>query len=294
MGRHLLKLAVGMVLAFAAASASHAVERPHLVARAGPIVPRGDFLVSDQFGRLRILDQQGKLVRRLPRRIARYGPDAIALTRDRRFAFVRLATEAGSRLYLVNLATGTKRRFASAISPAMSPGRTHIAYLSVVRRRDIHYKDALVVRSLRTRRVRTIPLSAREAIGTPPENVINWSPDGRRIAIYDNGSIRIVTVGARRLELSPPVAPRSLMAPVFIDRNRLVALANCCIGRQRLVTINLRSGSRHPFAVLPAPPETIRRLRDGVLLVTTASGALMIVSHRHTTVIARGVTAADR
>jgi hypothetical protein len=58
--------------------------------------------------------------------------------------------------------------------------------------------------------------------------------------------------------------------------------------------IDLRTGTSRPFAVVPGPPETIRRLRDGVLLVVTASNKLMVVSHNHKRVIASGVTAADR
>ena len=265
-----------------------------VVAHAGRIVPRGDFLVSDQSGRLSVLDPRGRLVRRPPGRVASYGPDAISLTRDRRFAFVQLGADGPSRLYLVNLATGTKREFARATSPAMSATRTRLAYVKVVRRGDVLYKDSLVVRKLAAHGVRAIWLGASDPVSTPPDNVINWSPDGRHVAIYNNGFIRIVTVGTGRMELSPPIAPRFFNAPVFIDPYRLVALANCCIGRQRLVTIDLRSGVRHPFAVLPAPPETIRRLRAGVLLVVTAGAELMIVSHRHSRVIARGVTAGDR
>jgi hypothetical protein len=107
------------------------------------------------------------------------------------------------------------------------------------------------------------------------------------------GGTRIATLGSAGLELGPPVAS-GLGAPAFLDENTLVALANCCIGNQRLVSIDLRSGRRKPFAVVPGPPETIRRLRDGVLLVVTASNKLMVVSHNHKKVVASRVTGADR
>jgi len=288
-----LSVAGVLALTIAESSASPAGDRPQPAAAARPIVPRGNFLVSDLSGRLRVLDPRGKVVRRIPGRVARYGVQTIALSRDRRFAFVPLSNDGRSALYRVNLATGRKKRwFAGAVGPAMSPGRTRIAYFTIVRRNDIPYKDALVVRPLHGGDVRSTSLDASEAPG-PTANVISWSPDGRQIAINDGGSIRIATLGPAGLELAPPIAS-GYLEPVFLDQHRVVALADCCIGQLPLVTIDLRSGRRHPFATVPAPPVTIRRLRDGVLLVVTASDWLMIVSHNHTRVIAKGVMAADR
>jgi hypothetical protein len=252
-----------------------------------PVVRRGDYLVSDTHGYFRILDARGKLVRRLSHRIARFGPRGLELSRDRRFAYVPLR-----RIYPINLATGRKTRIASGDRPAVSPDGTRLAYFSYVRRNDISYKDALVVRSLDGHDAQSIALGGDD-VGAGPLDAINWSPDGRRLVIIDHRSLRIVTLGPGGLQLSAPVAS-GLSAPVFLDQHTLVAVANCCIGNIRLLTIDLRSGARHPFAVLPAPPETIRRLRSGVLFVVTASDKLLLVSHNHAKAIAKGVTAADR
>jgi hypothetical protein len=123
------------------------------------LVPRRGFLIGDVSGRLRVLSRRGKVIHRVPRSVAPYGPQGMALAPDRRHAFV--SVERGDRLpalYRVSLATGARRLIANAISPVMSSHGTRLAYVAVVRRRDIHYKAALVVRNLRTGGKQRIPL----------------------------------------------------------------------------------------------------------------------------------------
>jgi hypothetical protein len=67
--------------------------------------------------------------------------------------------------------------------------------------------------------------------------------------------------------------------------------ANCCIGPQLLVAVDIRSGANTPFAQVAAPPEIIRRLRPGLLLTVTAARKLVLVTREHTRVIASGITA---
>jgi hypothetical protein len=282
----------GVAVATAAGgAASSALNRPQSAAAARPLVPRGDFLVVGYSGHFRVLDARGRLVRRLRPRVEDYGSYAIALTPDRRSVFVQRAIGEAPALFRVNLATGRGSKFADAVNPAVSPGGTRIAYVSTVRKGGFYRKDALVVRSLQGNDVRSISLGTDDLAGQPTD-VINWSPNGHHIVLDDNG-LRVATLGSAGLELGPPIAS-GLGAPAFLDENTLVGLANCCTGNQRLVSIDLRSGRRKPFAVVPGPPETIRRLRDGVLLVVTASNKLMVVSHSHKRVIARRVIGADR
>ncbi|MGH2963974.1 MAG: hypothetical protein ACRDMH_01150 [Solirubrobacterales bacterium] len=207
-----------------------------------------------------------------------------------------MSIERGDRLpalYQVDLASGAKRLIAHGISPIVSPHRIRLAYLSVVRHNDIQYKDALVIRNLKTGDERRVSLGSDIVYGTPPENIISWSLDGKRIA-FDDDSIRQIRLGATHNPISNPLAPRYWTAPAFLDSQVLVALANCWIGRhQHLMGID-RAGHRHPFATLGAPPENLLRLRPGHLLAVTALYRLTLVSDHHTREVARGVTAAAR
>jgi hypothetical protein len=92
------------------------------------------------------------------------------------------------------------------------------------------------------------------------------------------------------VSLSPGREPS--LAPVFLDGRTLVVLENCCIGKQRLVTVDLGSGAQAPFATLAAPPETIRRVRPGLLVTVTALDQLAFVSRNHVRVVATHVAAA--
>src|SRR5207244_2120502 len=138
--------------------------------------------------------------------------------------------------------------------PAMSPDLTRLAYVSTDRRADIVYRTALVLRDLRNGRTRSIPFGPSVPMGTPPELVINWSPDGGRVAVFDGDRIRLVDVASARNVMSQPSVEGGSnytppLAPAFLDANTLVVLADCCIGSQHLVAVDLRSGAPDPFAV---------------------------------------------
>jgi hypothetical protein len=258
-----------------------------------PLVRQGDLLVGKRSGRLVVLKQSGKLVRRVPRFVAPNDFQGVDLAPDRRHAFVSVYMSNGpARLYEIDLATGARHKLASAITPALSRDHTRLAYVSTDRRVDIVYRTALVIREVRTSRTKSISLGPDVPMGTPPELVINWSPDSRRIAVFDGNRTRLVDVGrASDVRSQPSVAGPSL-APVFLNGHSLVVLADCCIGPQHIVAVDLRSGVRRAFATLSSPPEGIRWLRPGVLLVVTALNELALVSRGHFRVIARAVTAA--
>lgn len=265
-------------------------------------VPVGDFLVGDRLGHLRVVDGRGKLVRRVPRFLAGPAIQGIELTSDRRHAFVSiLKSERPARLYVVDLATGGKLAVANGISPALSPDRRRLAYISTWVRAGIIYRTTLVVRDLRTGRRHAIPLGPRVPLGTPPELVINWSPDGRAVAVFDGSRIRLVDVAtASDVSSQPGVTGDAAgsssrtpsLAPVFLDAHTLVVLADCCVGKQHLLAIDLRSGARTPFADLSSPTESVRRLGRGLLLTVTALDELAVVSSGHFRVIAKSITAA--
>ena len=212
-----------------------------------------------------------------------------------------LKSEQPARLYEVDLATGRKRQIANAVSPALSPDKTRLAYVTTQVRAEIVYRTALVVRDLRNRLARAIPLGPDVPLGTPPELVINWSPDGRAVAVSDGSRIRMVDVASAVDVPSQPGIPGDApstgthtpwAAAVFVNAETLVVLADCCIGRQHLLAIDLRSGASTPFAELSSPTENIRRLKPGLLLTVTALNELALVSRGSARVIAHGITAA--
>jgi WD40-like Beta Propeller Repeat len=300
--RQLTLLTLGAAVAIIAGLATTACDRSGAVGRSTelrplvgqdaskrrPLVRRGDLLVAKRSGRLAILRRSGRLVRRIPRFVARKGVQAIELAPDRRHAFVSVNARP-TWLYEVSLATGAHA--ANATSPSLSPDRSQLAYVTSELDVDIVYRTALVIRDLRTGQAHSIPLGPEVPEGTPPELVINWSPDGTRVAIFDGDRIRLADVRTAKDVVSQPSVSRGL-APVFLDAHTLVVLGNCCIGRQRLVDIDLSSGTRKRFASLSSPVENIRRLRSGLLLTVTALNELALVSRGQTRVIARAITAA--
>lgn len=258
------------------------------------LVPTGAYLVADESGHLLVLGARGKLLRRVPRFVSRY-VQALEVAPDRRHAYVSVyAGDQPTRLFMVALGSGRRIRLANATSPSLSPDRTQLAYVTIERRGDITYRTALALRSVRTGQVRFIALPARAPLGTPPELVINWSPDGRYVALFDGTVIRVVDVlTATAVASQPPIPGSTGLAPVFLDSDRLVVLTNCCIGPQQLVAVDLRSGARTVFAQLASPVESVRRLRGGVLLAVTALHRLVRLTPGQARVIATGIIAAS-
>ncbi len=255
-------------------------------------VPAGDVLVADQSGHLRIVDSRGKFVHRLRWTLERQ-VQAIELAANRRSAFVSLyRSERPAELFQVNLTTGRTRKLADGISPALSADKRRLAYVAVEQRSDIKYRTALVIRSLRTGATRAVPFGPRVTTDIPPAEVVNWSPDGRTVALYDGSRIRLVDVANAADVPSQPALSVAGSAPVFLDASTLVILTGCCIGPQRLVAVDLSTGDGTPFATLASPVEQVRRVRMRRLLVVSALHTLTIVSRGRVRTIARRVVAA--
>ena len=270
---------------------------------AGYRVPPGKFVVVDDRGRVRVVDGRGKLVRRFPWSLPTPQLQAIELDPDRRRLYAAIYwSERPSELYEVTLATGRRRRLAHAISPSLSPDKRQLAYVTTEVRNGIVYRAALVTRSLRSGSIRTVRLPARVPYGTPPELVINWSPDSRRIAVFANSKVRLVDAARATEVASEPELPGDTagpgqtpwLAPVFIDARTVVVEEGCCIGRQQLVAVDASSGASSPFALLSSPVEGIRRNGSGRLMVVTALNELALVSRGSVRVIARRIQAAAR
>ena len=295
MPRSFIPVALGLATLFATAPIS-ADSAP-----ASYRVPVGKLVVADDAGHVRVVDARGRLVRRFAWSLPVPQLQAIELAADRRHAYVSTyRSERPSQLYEVTLATGRRRKLANAISPALSPDKTRLAYVTTEVRNNIVYRAALVVRSLRTGATRTMRLPPRVPFGTPPELVINWSPSGRQVAVFAESQIRLVDAAQAADVASQPALPgdtptpgqTSWLAPVFVDADTVVVLEGCCIGRQQLVAVNLSSGTQNPFAVLSSPVEGVRRYGQRRLLVVTALHELALVSRGSVRLIVRRIHAA--
>jgi hypothetical protein len=263
-----------------------------LALAAAAAVPPHGIVAADVHGRLLVLDARGATVRRVPGIVGR-AVEGIAVAPDRRHAYVSAyRADAPARLYRVDLTSGDRQLIAHGLSPALSPDRTRLAYLASDFHGDIKYVTALVVLDLRTGLSHRLPFDRNVAQGTPPEIVLGWSPDARRIALYDGHTLRIADAQATAPASSQPAVAGGGLAPVYLDARTLVLLANCCIGSQRLVAVDLRTKTRSTFAHISSPVETGQRLRDGMLLLTTALDELVVVSRGHARVLAHGITAA--
>ena len=257
------------------------------------LVPRGDLVVIRR-GRLEVMDTSGRSLRRLRRVNVRGAVQGMAISNDRRHLFISIFHgEQSPKLEEVDLATGHRVTLADAISPTVSPADGRLAYVSTAPTQDVLYRTALVVQAGRDP-PRQIPLGTPAVVGTPPELVVNWSPDGRRLAIFDQYVVRLVDPAKATSVASQPAVPgRHLLAPAFLSSKRLIALIRCCVGPQRLAVINPTTGRRTRFAVLPAPPINLGRVDNGVLFAVTALQQLTLVKKGEVQIIARHVVAAS-
>jgi hypothetical protein len=262
------------------------------------LVPKGDILAASTNRRLIVLDRSGGVLRRLPwwHAPSGFSLEGLELAPDRRHAFASVDNgDLPTRLYEIDLADGRKRLLAFATSPALSPDGSRLLFLTNRMSRKLGFPllTALVVRNLSSGRQRVIPFRSRLTIGNPPDLVTNWSPDGRHAVLRGGDRLRLVdTATARTVESQPSVGSIHSLAPVFLDAQRLVGLANCCRGRQQLAMVDLRSGRQTPFAEISSPVVSIRRFGAGRLLVADQLGQLLLVSRGHSKIIATGIGAA--
>jgi len=248
------------------------------LAAPAPVVPRGQFLVSNRDGQLLVVDGSGHVRRKLP--FARQGCCQVELAADRRHAFVSVRRAEVPVLLEVDLASGRARRLAAGGSPALSPDGRRLAYYAVSFENDILYRTGLVIRDLATGRSHLIRFAEPAVWGNPPEVLINWSPDGQKLALVGwdrryGGQLYVVDVDhARTIDSQPSLG--HLLAPVFLDGRTVLTLANYCIGsHQQMVEVAVGDGVRKAFATLPEPPESLRRIAPGTFVATTPDGFLL-------------------
>jgi hypothetical protein len=83
------------------------------------------------------------------------------------------------------------------------------------------------------------------------------------------------TLVARRIVPAPPPVQevRYLFSAVFQDARTIIGLADCCIGAQHLVAVEVATGAERAFLTVDAPVEAIRINRGtGTLAYVTALG----------------------
>jgi hypothetical protein len=294
-------LLVGMatVALFVSTAGSIASRRSSPVAFAGnrsaAVVPAGDLVAISIRGRVLVLNRAGRQLRELPGRIGADGRSQwIQLAPDRRHAWVsvwNIATET-YRIYDVDLATGKRRRMADGLSPTLSPGGTELAYVGYARLRDGYDGESkLIIQDLADGRSRVIPFGAAEPIGNPPQLVVSWSPDGTHVAVDAGERYRLVDARQTTRAISYRALPGTLLAPVYLNANTIVAEANCCIGSQELVKLDVRAGRESNFARISSPVQTVQSVAPGTLLISDALNQLISVSRSRVRILRQGIVA---
>ena len=271
-----------MKLLLAAAALAGTVGLAPAGAGTRPIVPPGALVASDAQGRIAVVSRSGHVLRRI--RVGVPCCQSIALAPDRRHAFASAYSEQTHlpSVYDVDLASGRAHRLGFGGSVALSPDGRRLAYFSVFYDGEILFRTGIAVRDVATGAKHVIPFRRRKSWSNPPDVQINWAPDDRRLAVavgFEDGGVRIVDVDtAADVDSQPPLAA-NFKAPVFLDDGTLLTLTNCCTGtRQRMESVDLSTGARAPFAVLPEPPESLRRIEPGTFVATTPDGYLLSFS----------------
>jgi hypothetical protein len=292
--------AVNAVLALTVSSTLASTSRRHGVVdlrHAPRVVPVGDLLAVSVHGQLLVLDRAGEEVKRLPGLIGPNGlVQAIELAADRRHAWVSVWNAAAGTFHMfsIDLATGRRHRLPDGVNPTINAQHTMLAYAGISRIADGDPGETrLVIEDLRDGRTRVIPFGVGTAFGTPPELIISWSPDGRHLAVYTDNQwrYRLVDIRTATTVALSPTLPRGLLAPVYLSNSAVVVDANCCIGTQQLVTLNLETGRETKLARISSPVETVHRVGRTSLLITDALGELVRVTPGHVQILRTGIDA---
>jgi hypothetical protein len=81
---------------------------------------------------------------------------------------------------------------------------------------------------------------------------------------------------------------------VYLNNEMIVADANCCIGSQELIKLDLRTGRQTKFALISSPVQTVQPIGPGTLLISDALNELVSVSRGQVRVLREGIVAVSR
>lgn len=257
-------LVFGMTVA--CGGSGNGTERP--TARLG----RTQVVAAERDGNVVVLDRDGRLVRRVTTIGAPRVVTHLALTADRRTLLVgvRLPDEASSNcsaeVLTIPAEGGRVRRLAMSVaSPTpLTGGRVAVAVLE--RRNDICLRVAIDVIDSSGERQQRIELPEPVADGTPPEQIMTASLDGRLVVMVGNHGLEAIDMNTRRTARVPNGT--RLFAPAFATNDRLLAQRECCVAGMELVEVDLE-GDVTPITQIQAPLEAAdaaSTARDAVLV----------------------------
>jgi len=186
-----------------------------VLAARGPVpVPSGDFLVCKEGGQLFVMSPRGKMIGELPGATGSQCASGLALSADRRSAYISVSTgeQAPPALDEIDLATGGTHRIASGLDPALSPDGTELAFIAAAESPSggFYAPTGVEILDLNTGASRLLaapsPPSGSHLLYWP-QGPLNWSPDGTTIAVFAGDQIRLVNVATAKDLGSQPTVP---------------------------------------------------------------------------------------
>ncbi|HJQ41847.1 MAG TPA: hypothetical protein VJ831_02080 [Jatrophihabitantaceae bacterium] len=154
--------------------------------------------------------------------------------------------------------------FLNGAAASFSPDGRSVALLRYSPQGEFCYRTRLVVRSLTDGSERTTPLPGGPTMeGNPPEWPVNWSPDGRRIALVrgPHATASVITVHTWT-STSFNGASRA-GAPVFLSNSDVALYTGCCAGSQQAMTRFHEQRVVTKLFSVTSPVRSIRRDRGG-------------------------------
>lgn len=207
---------------------------------------------------------------------------SIDLSADRRSIVVGVLDHQGVRCKpaLLQLGPdGNVTQVAVGTGGAFSPDGDKLAYRRYRWEGGYCLEDALVIRDVASGEELVWPLPGKDPVtGTPPGWPINWSPDGRHVALVRDRVVVVLTVDTLSHQVVTGVRDAegqvSADAPVFIDNEHVAVLFGCCVSDMPVVSVHLDTGARRHLFDAPGPIRSIRRDDGGELWFTVEEAGL--------------------
>jgi len=230
-------------------------------------VRSGDIVAGGADGRVVVL-RNGQPTRTLYQSTDGTIVSSLSVSADGRLVAVGRRYSCSTPSTLVDVVSGETRDLGDNVNaPALSPDGKYVAFARVEESGDVCFRTAIVVHELSSGS--EVAVDIHDVLGTPPELVINWSADGKRLAFVDrsqlpaHGHVRVLRFEPGSL-VDDSTADPDTFSPVFDGAGRLLVEQGCCV---RPMSIVSASDGHVVIDSLDGPIESIRLATDGVSVV---------------------------